>query len=99
MFYSKHLKNIVYIGASKEVCLLILITLPLRVGVPRIELGPNAPKAFILPLYYTPPSPAEACYGGHGPFLVREAGLTYISYHKIRFCISFTFATFLSGSA
>ena len=25
-------------------------------GVPRIGLGPNAPKAFILPLYYTPPS-------------------------------------------
>ena len=26
------------------------------VGAPRIELGPYAPKAYILPVYYAPPS-------------------------------------------
>gem|GEM_PF-4822059 len=43
------------------------LPLPTSIGVPRIELGPNAPKAFILPLYYTP---AQALAGRQSMHLV-----------------------------
>ena len=34
------------------------------VGAPRIELGPYAPKAYILPLYYAPLYQAETLCEG-----------------------------------
>ena len=41
----------------------ILLTPQLLVGAPRIELGPHAPEACILPLYYAPTLQAEAPIG------------------------------------
>lgn len=35
--------------------------------MPRIELGPHAPHACILPLYYIPPSLTETSYGETKP--------------------------------
>ena len=45
--------------------------------MPGIEPGSLLPQSSVLPLYYTPPSPAIAGFGGQSPLEDREGGKHY----------------------
>lgn len=59
---------------SHRQCMIRAAAVFIFVGVGRIELPLQDPQPCVLPLYYTPPPPAKADFGGQCPLKPAPAG-------------------------